>query len=61
MTLFLGWHIEDRKDYIAAADHLNRIHRQNRACAQAEIAWMQACQLPKSQANANPPAWQPCP
>lgn len=54
---------EDRKDYAAAADHLNRIQEKNRACAQAEIAWMNARhQQPKSQANANSHVpWQPCP
>ncbi|HEY2363837.1 MAG TPA: fused MFS/spermidine synthase [Candidatus Angelobacter sp.] len=59
----LGLAYEDRKDYIAAADHLSRIQGKNRACAQAEIAWMQARQLqPKSQANANSPvSWQACP
>ena len=58
-----GLAYEDRKDYVAAADHLNRIQGKNRACAQAEIAWMQARKLqPKLQANANSPVpWQPCP
>jgi spermidine synthase len=58
-----GLAYEDRKDYAAAADHLNRIQGKNRACAQAEIAWMQARQLqPKSLPIATSPVpWRPCP
>ena len=55
-----GLAYEDRKDYVAAADHLNRIQGKNRACAQAEIAWMNARQ--QQQNNANPAVLrQPCP
>jgi spermidine synthase len=58
-----GLAYEDRKDYVSAADHLSRIHGKNRACAQAEIAWMKARQQqPKAQVDADPPlARQLCP
>lgn len=58
-----GLAYEDRKDYVAAADHLNRIQGKNRACAQAEIAWMNARQQqPKSPVIGNSPEfWRACP
>jgi spermidine synthase len=57
-----GLAYEDRKDYVASIDHLNRVQGTNRACAQAEIAWIQARQLqPRSQTANSPVPWQACP
>jgi spermidine synthase len=60
--LVFGLAYEDRGDFVAAVRHLNGIHGKNRACAQAEIAWINARKLQATlRDGANLPVpWKRC-